>query len=158
MCRRIFSVFNYDCGKYRFDPNHYDDEAVERAAKIAQVHDNIIEFPQQFQTRLGERGVSLSGGQRQRISMARALIKNPAILIFDDSLSAVDADTEERILQGLKKVMKGRRRLSSAIAFRPSAKPTKLSCSITDASSSKATMNSLSNWAVYMPICTNSSS
>ncbi len=91
-----------------FDPNPYGEAEIVRAAKIAQVHDNIIEFPQKFETRLGERGVSLSGGQRQRISMARALIKNPSILIFDDSLSAVDADTEERILQGLKQVMKGR--------------------------------------------------
>lgn len=91
-----------------FDPQNYGNKQVREAAKIAQVHDNIVEFPQKFETRLGERGVSLSGGQRQRISMARALIKNPSILIFDDSLSAVDADTEERILRGLKRVMEGR--------------------------------------------------
>lgn len=91
-----------------FDPREYRPEQIEEAAKIAQVHDNIIEFPQKFETTLGERGVSLSGGQRQRVSMARALIKKPSILIFDDSLSAVDAETEDKILEGLKKVMKGR--------------------------------------------------
>lgn len=91
-----------------FDPRGYKFDQIQEAARIAQVHDNIIEFPQQFDTSLGERGVSLSGGQRQRVSMARALIKKPSILIFDDSLSAVDAQTEDRILQGLQKVMKGR--------------------------------------------------
>jgi ATP-binding cassette subfamily B protein len=91
-----------------FDPRGYEMEEIQEAAKIAQVHDNIIQFPHKFDTPLGERGISLSGGQRQRVSMARALIKKPSILIFDDSLSAVDADTEERILQGLERVMKGR--------------------------------------------------
>lgn len=91
-----------------FDPDDYDKHDIVDAAKVAQVHDNIIEFPAKYRTQLGERGISLSGGQRQRISMARALIKNPSILIFDDSLSAVDADTEERILAGLETVMKGR--------------------------------------------------
>jgi ATP-binding cassette subfamily B protein len=91
-----------------FDPRDYGSEDIEEAARIAQVHDNIVAFPRRFDTPLGERGISLSGGQRQRVSMARALIKKPAILIFDDSLSAVDAETEERILQGLERVMKGR--------------------------------------------------
>lgn len=91
-----------------FDPEPYSERDVEEAARIAQVYDNIVEFPKRFATPLGERGVSLSGGQRQRVSIARALIKQPEILIFDDSLSAVDAETEEKILQGLKEVMRGR--------------------------------------------------
>lgn len=91
-----------------FDPRPYSDEEIVQASRIAQVYDNIIEFPDQFETALGERGVSLSGGQRQRVSIARAVIKRPAILIFDDSLSAVDTITEERILQELKSVMEGR--------------------------------------------------
>lgn len=91
-----------------FSPRTYGEDEIYQAAKVAQVHDNIIHFPQKFETKLGERGISLSGGQRQRISMARALIKKPSILIFDDSLSAVDAQTEERILHGLREVMQGR--------------------------------------------------
>ncbi|MDF2813815.1 MAG: transporter related protein [Paenibacillus sp.] len=91
-----------------FDPKPYKDEEVEEAAKVAQVYDNIIEFPNQFQTALGERGISLSGGQRQRVSIARAIIKKPAVLIFDDSLSAVDTETEDRILEGLNQVMNDR--------------------------------------------------
>ncbi|CAG7649613.1 ABC transporter ATP-binding protein [Paenibacillus allorhizosphaerae] len=91
-----------------FDPKPYSDEQVEEAAKVAQVYDNIVEFPNQFDTALGERGISLSGGQRQRVSIARAIIKKPAVLIFDDSLSAVDTITEDRILEGLKSVMNKR--------------------------------------------------
>lgn len=91
-----------------FDPKPYDDADIEQAAKLAQVYDNIVEFPNQFQTALGERGISLSGGQRQRVSIARAIIKKPSILIFDDSLSAVDTETEDRILEGLDAVMDNR--------------------------------------------------
>lgn len=91
-----------------FDPKPYSDEQVAEAAKIAQVYDNIVEFPHQFDTPLGERGISLSGGQRQRVSIARAVIKKPSVLIFDDSLSAVDTITEDRILEGLKSVMNQR--------------------------------------------------
>jgi ATP-binding cassette subfamily B protein len=91
-----------------FDPKPYRDEEIEQAAKLAQVYDNIVEFPNQFQTALGERGISLSGGQRQRVSIARAIIKKPSILIFDDSLSAVDTETEDRILEGLDTVMENR--------------------------------------------------
>lgn len=81
---------------------------IEEAAKTAQIYDNIMDLPDGFDTIVGERGVTLSGGQKQRVSIARALIKDPKILILDDSLSAVDTDTEERILQGLKVIMKDR--------------------------------------------------
>lgn len=91
-----------------FDPKPYTDEQVVEASKVAQVYDNIVEFPDQFDTALGERGISLSGGQRQRVSIARAIIKKPSILIFDDSLSAVDTITEDLILEGLKSVMNKR--------------------------------------------------
>ncbi|MEW9670082.1 ABC transporter ATP-binding protein [Ammoniphilus sp. 3BR4] len=91
-----------------FDPKLYEQSHIEEAAKLAQVYENILHFPLKFETPLGERGSSLSGGQRQRVSIARAIIKDPAILIFDDSLSAVDARTEARILEGLKQVKKGR--------------------------------------------------
>lgn len=91
-----------------FDPHPYSNDEVEEAAKIAQVYDNINEFPNRFDTSLGERGISLSGGQRQRVSIARAIIKKPSILIFDDSLSAVDTITEDLILEGLNSVMNNR--------------------------------------------------
>ena len=77
-------------------------------AKIAQVYDNIMEFPKQFDTVVGERGVTLSGGQKQRIAIARALIKEPQILIMDDSLSAVDTETEEAILKNLRRIFPGK--------------------------------------------------
>lgn len=80
-------------------------QEVERVTKIAQVHENILDFPEGYQTFVGERGVTLSGGQKQRISIARALIKDPQILILDDSLSAVDTDTEEKILSHLQEEM-----------------------------------------------------
>ncbi len=81
-------------------------EEIIQAAKDAVVHQNIIDFPNGYQTVLGERGVTLSGGQKQRVSIARSIIKNPKILIFDDCLSAVDTETEEQILTNLKKVSK----------------------------------------------------
>lgn len=89
-------------GNIRFaDPNLSMSE-VERAAKLTAIHQDILEMPQQYETEVGERGVSLSGGQKQRISIARALITNPELLILDDALSAVDAKTEEKILSALK--------------------------------------------------------
>ena len=71
---------------------------------MARVHANILDFPEQYKTKVGERGVTLSGGQKQRVSIARAIIGKPTILIFDDCLSAVDTETEEHILQNLKKL------------------------------------------------------
>lgn len=78
------------------------------AAKLAYVHKNIMKFTNGYQTKLGERGITLSGGQKQRISIARALIKAPEIMLFDDCLSAVDTETEEKILNSLKKVSQGK--------------------------------------------------
>jgi ATP-binding cassette subfamily B protein len=79
------------------------DEIIQ-AAKNADVHENIIQFQKGYKTVLGERGVTLSGGQKQRVSIARAIIKNPQIVLFDDCLSAVDTETEETILNNLKRV------------------------------------------------------
>lgn len=84
------------------------EEDVIQAAKMAQFHDEVVNFRDGYDTMLGERGVNLSGGQKQRLAIARAILKNPKILILDDSLSAVDASTEERILRELKKIMKER--------------------------------------------------
>lgn len=80
-----------------------DIEKVQAAAKDACVHDNIVDFPEGYETIVGERGVTLSGGQKQRSSIARALMKDAPILILDDALSAVDTDTEEQILTNLKR-------------------------------------------------------
>jgi ATP-binding cassette subfamily B multidrug efflux pump len=81
---------------------------VEMAAKNAAVYENIMEFDKGFQTLIGERGITLSGGQKQRLSIARAIIKEPQILIFDDCLSAVDTKTEEEILSNLSNLMKNK--------------------------------------------------
>lgn len=83
-------------------------EAVERAAGVAHLDRDVAEFPARYRTMLGERGITLSGGQKQRASIARAVIRDPAILILDDSLSAVDTETEARILRELKQVMRER--------------------------------------------------
>ena len=90
----------------KFGKENATDEEVETAAKNAVVHDNIIGFNKQYETILGERGITLSGGQKQRVSIARAIIKNPAILLFDDCLSAVDTETEEAILNNLYEICK----------------------------------------------------
>jgi ATP-binding cassette subfamily B protein len=90
----------------KFGKENATDEEVEAAAKNAEVHNNIIGFNKQYDTILGERGITLSGGQKQRVSIARAIIKNPKILLFDDCLSAVDTETEEAILNNLQKICK----------------------------------------------------
>lgn len=91
-----------------FASDSNDAEAIEASARLADVHGNIDEFPEKYQTVLGERGVTVSGGQKQRISIARALMKNAEILILDDSVSAVDVKTEKVILQNLKETRKGK--------------------------------------------------
>ncbi|GMB08258.1 ABC transporter transmembrane domain-containing protein [Thermolongibacillus altinsuensis] len=83
-------------------------EEIEKAAKLAHIHEDILQFTEGYDTVVGERGVSLSGGQKQRISIARALMLDPELLILDDALSAVDAATEERILQSLKENRAGK--------------------------------------------------
>ncbi len=88
--------------------NDSDTEAITRAATLADVHENIEEFPEQYATVLGERGVTVSGGQKQRISIARALMKDAEILILDDSVSAVDTKTEKVILDNLCETRKGK--------------------------------------------------
>lgn len=90
-----------------FFRNFSDDEIVE-ASKRANVYDNIMDFPEKFETMVGERGITLSGGQKQRISIARALLGNHPVIILDDCLSAVDTQTEEKILEELKGVIKQR--------------------------------------------------
>ena len=91
-----------------FATDNYTDKDVRRAAKMACVIDDINDFPQKFYTVLGERGVTVSGGQKQRISIARALMKNAPILMLDDSVSAVDTETEKTILHNLKETRKGK--------------------------------------------------
>jgi len=91
-----------------FFNNIYSDEEIEQAAKLSCVYDNIIDFTHGFDTMTGERGVNLSGGQKQRISIARAIIKNPAILILDDALSAVDTKTEEKIINHFNHILAGK--------------------------------------------------
>jgi ATP-binding cassette, subfamily B, multidrug efflux pump len=88
--------------------DHIKEEQIISASKKAVIYENIMEFPKQFETMVGERGITLSGGQKQRISIARAIAKDPEILIFDDCLSAVDTATEDQILKNLKEEIKGR--------------------------------------------------
>ena len=92
----------------RFGDRSKSQQEIEQAAKAACVHDNIVDFAEGYETMVGERGVSLSGGQKQRIAIARALILDPEILILDDSVSAVDTDTEEKILRHLRETRKGK--------------------------------------------------
>ena len=105
----------------RFGKETASMDAIRQATKMAVVDSNIEGFPKGYQTVLGERGITLSGGQKQRVSIARALIKNPTIYLFDDCLSAVDTETEEVILSNLKKASQGKttlivsHRVSSAI-------------------------------------------
>jgi ATP-binding cassette subfamily B protein len=91
-----------------FGLDHADMALIEKAAKDADVYQNVIDFPKGFETMLGERGITLSGGQKQRVSIARAIAKEPKILILDDCLSAVDTKTENSILTALKRIMENR--------------------------------------------------
>lgn len=90
----------------KFFKNLYSDEQVEKAAQNSCIYDSIMDFPNGFDTMLGERGVNISGGQKQRISIARAIIQDPAVLILDDSLSAVDTITESQIIHNLNSIRK----------------------------------------------------
>lgn len=91
----------------KFFKDNYNEEDVETAAKISCIYENIINLPKGFDTRLGERGVNISGGQKQRLTIARAIIKNPSILLLDDSLSAVDTITEGKILSNFRALKNG---------------------------------------------------
>lgn len=91
-----------------FGSNNKDISLIEKATKEACIHDNIMDFPNQYETLVGERGVTLSGGQKQRSSIARALMKDAKVLILDDALSAVDTNTEEIILENLKQNREGK--------------------------------------------------
>jgi len=84
------------------------DQEIEEVARIAQIYDEIMEFPEGMNTVIGEKGITLSGGQRQRVAIARALLMNPPIFILDDALSSVDIQTEERILEGFEKFLQGK--------------------------------------------------
>jgi ATP-binding cassette subfamily B protein len=92
----------------RFGKETATEEEIQEVAKMAVVHDNIEGFSKKYDTVLGERGITLSGGQKQRVSIARALLKDPDIYLFDDCLSAVDTETEEAILNNLKKASRNR--------------------------------------------------
>jgi ATP-binding cassette subfamily B protein len=91
-----------------FGANDLTEEQIFQASKDADLHDNIMDFPQKYETNLGERGITLSGGQKQRVSIARAIARDPKIMIMDDALSAVDTKTENAILNALKKIMRNR--------------------------------------------------
>lgn len=102
-------LFSENIGEnIRYGTEEATDRRLDAAAEVAQLSPDVAGFPQGFQTVLGERGITLSGGQKQRTSLARAVMREPRILILDDALSAVDTYTEEQILRRLRTVMKGR--------------------------------------------------
>lgn len=110
--RKVISVIPQDSflfsdtigNNIKYGKSEATQEEIIAVAKLAQVHDNIMDFKDRYETILGERGISLSGGQRQRVSIARALLKEAQIYLFDDCLSAVDTDTEEKILHNLTQI------------------------------------------------------
>jgi ATP-binding cassette subfamily B protein len=95
-------------GNIAFGLPDFDEPRVRQAAEIASLDTEVVGFAKGYETMVGERGITLSGGQKQRAAIARAVIRDPRILILDDSLSAVDTQTEERILNGLRGIMEGR--------------------------------------------------
>lgn len=106
--QQVFLFSDTIANNIAFGRNTVEMDKVEQAAKDAAVYENIMNFEEGFQTAIGERGITLSGGQKQRVSIARALIKDPQILIFDDCLSAVDTKTEEEILHNLSRIMRNK--------------------------------------------------
>ncbi|WP_158995722.1 ABC transporter ATP-binding protein [Mucilaginibacter sp. L196] len=106
--QEVFLFSDTIANNIAFSADVWDMPVVEQAAKDAAVYKNIMELEKGFETLIGERGVTLSGGQKQRVSIARAIVKHPQILVFDDCLSAVDTRTEEEILNNLGNVMKGK--------------------------------------------------
>ncbi len=106
--QEVFLFSDTIANNIAFSVDKMDMQRVQNAARSAAVYDNIIAFDEGFETMIGERGVTLSGGQKQRVSIARAVFKQPKILVFDDCLSAVDTKTEEEILNNLGEVMAGR--------------------------------------------------
>lgn len=106
--QEVFLFSETIAGNIAFGLDEATDENTITAAKRADIHNNIKGFKDQYKTILGERGINLSGGQKQRVSIARALAKNPRILLFDDCLSAVDSQTEENILNALNEEMRGK--------------------------------------------------
>jgi ATP-binding cassette, subfamily B, multidrug efflux pump len=95
-------------GNIAFGLPEYDEQRVREAAEIASLHGDVQDFGKAYETMVGERGITLSGGQKQRAAIARAVVRDPRILILDDALSSVDTQTEERILNGLRGIMQGR--------------------------------------------------
>lgn len=95
-------------GNIAFGLPEYDEQRVREAAEIASLHGDVQDFGKSYDTMVGERGITLSGGQKQRAAIARAVVRDPRILILDDALSSVDTQTEERILNGLRGIMRGR--------------------------------------------------
>jgi len=106
--QEVFLFSDTIANNIAFSADVLDMPRVERAAKDAAVYDNIMELEKGFETLIGERGITLSGGQKQRVSIARAIVKQPQIIVFDDCLSAVDTKTEEEILNNLGSVMQGK--------------------------------------------------
>ncbi|WP_164110849.1 MULTISPECIES: ABC transporter ATP-binding protein [Sphingobacterium] len=106
--QQVFLFSDTIANNIAFGLDHCEIDRVESAAKDAAVYENILAFEAGFQTHIGERGLTLSGGQKQRVSIARALVKDPQMLIFDDCLSAVDTKTEEEILRNLSRIMRNK--------------------------------------------------
>jgi ATP-binding cassette subfamily B multidrug efflux pump len=106
--QEVFLFSDTIANNIAFSADVLDMPRVEQAAKDAAVYSNIVELEKGFETLIGERGITLSGGQKQRVSIARAIVKSPQILIFDDCLSAVDTRTEEEILNNLGRNMQGK--------------------------------------------------
>jgi ATP-binding cassette, subfamily B, multidrug efflux pump len=104
----VFLFSDSIANNVRFGAEYISQKEIENASQLADLHNNVVDFEKGYETVLGERGITLSGGQKQRLSIARAIVRNPKILVLDDCLSAVDTETEHRILTHLEQVMAGR--------------------------------------------------